>query len=92
MNWQCGSGSPVILTPPKPPFSSTAAELDLGAEDFLHAADVLAAVEPVDVAVEEAAAEFDAAARLDHLVAEGAALAALADLGARSGHTESLGR
>ena len=53
-------------------------KLHLGAEDLLHAADVLLAVETVDVAVEIAAAELDATARLDHLVAEGAALAALA--------------
>src|SRR5205085_1967640 len=44
----------------------------------------------VDVAVEEAAAELDAAARLDHLVAERATLAALADLGAGYGHWVSL--
>jgi hypothetical protein len=42
----------------------------------------LAAGEAVDVAVDKFAAEFDAATRLDHLVAEGATLAALADLGA----------
>ena len=63
-------------------------ELDLGPEDLLHAADVLGAGEAVDEAVEVVAAELDAAARLDHLVAEGAALAALADLGARCGHSE----
>src|ERR1700761_9289204 len=67
-------------------------EVHLGAEHFLHAADVLAAVEAVDVAVEEAAAELDAASRLDHLVAEGATLAALAYRGAGYGHSVSLGR
>src|SRR6185369_15884618 len=65
-------------------------QVDLGAEDFLHAADVLVAGQPVDVAVEVAAAELDAAPRLDHLVAEGAALAALADLGAGNAHGKSL--
>src|SRR5215475_3620612 len=40
-------------------------ELDLGRKDLLHAADVLVAGEPVDVAVEVAAPEFDAPARLD---------------------------
>src|SRR3954454_25998 len=60
--------------------------------DLLHAADVLRTGEAVDVAVEEAAAELDAATRLDHLVAEGAALAALADLGARCSHRQSLGQ
>src|SRR5215469_1615877 len=65
-------------------------ELDLGAVDPLHAADVLLAGQPVEVAVEEATAELDTAARLDHLVAEGAALAALANLGARGGHWQSL--
>src|SRR6201996_4582527 len=67
-------------------------EVDLGAEHFLHAADVLAAVEPVDVAVDEAAADLDASAGLDHLVAEGATLAALPYLGASYGHWVSLGR
>ena len=78
--------------PPKPPGCEHRVELDLGAEDLLHAAHVLAAGEAVDVAVEVAAAELDAAARLDHLVAEGAALAALAGLGARCGHGGSQGR
>ena len=55
------AASPVILTPPKPPGCEHRDEVDLGAEDFLHAADVLVAVEAVDVAVEVAAAEFDAA-------------------------------
>src|SRR6476646_174121 len=67
------------------------AQLHLGRVDLLHAADVLLAGKAVDVAVEVAAAELDAAARLDHLVAEGAALAALANLGARRGHPRSLG-
>ncbi len=62
-------------------------ELDLGAEDLLHAADVLDAGQRVEVAVEEAAAHLDAAARLDHLVAEGAAAAALACLGPGGRHT-----
>src|SRR3954447_19372158 len=61
-------------------------ELDLRPVDLLHAADVLLARESVDVAVDEAAAELDTASRLDHLVAEGTALATLADLGARSAH------
>src|SRR3954447_9007417 len=66
-------------------------ELDLGPVDLLHAADILLAGEAVDVAVDEAATELDTAPRLDHLVAEGTALAALADLGARSAHRQSLG-
>src|SRR4051794_31448591 len=66
------------------------AQLHLRPIDLLHAADVLSAGEAVDEAVEVAAAEFDATARLDHLVAEGAALAALADRGARGGHRQSL--
>ena len=61
-------------------------ELDLGGEDALHAADVLAAAQHVDEAVEIAAAHFHAAARLDHLVAEGAALATLSGLLARRWH------
>ena len=61
-------------------------EIDLGGEDVLHAADVLAAGQHVDEAVEVAAAHFDATARLDHLVAEGAALATLARLLASSWH------
>src|SRR5260221_9974270 len=61
-------------------------EAHLGAEDLLHAADVLLAVEAVDVAVEVAAAEVDAAARLDHLFAERAALATPPDPCARNRH------
>src|ERR1700748_522287 len=45
-------------------------EVHLGAEHFLHAADVLAGGESIDVAVDEAAADLDTSARLDHLVAE----------------------
>ena len=56
-------------------------ELDLCAEDLLHAAHVLVSAEHVDVAIEEAAAHFDAAARLDHLVAERTTLPALAGSG-----------
>src|SRR6201996_3522918 len=67
-------------------------EVHLGAKHFLHAADVLAAVEAVDVAVDEAAADLDTSARLDHFVAERATLAALPYLGASYGHWVSLGR
>src|SRR6476469_5423968 len=66
-------------------------QLDLCPVHLLHAADVLLAGEAIDIAVEEAAAEFYATARLDHLVAERAALAALADGRARCGHAKSLG-
>src|SRR5665811_1308982 len=62
-------------------------ELDLGAEDLLHAADVLGPAQRVDEAVEVVAAELDAGTRLDHLVAERTALTALTGLLARSGHT-----
>ena len=53
-------------------------EVDLGAEDLRDAAHVAAAGELVLVAVEEPAADLEAAARLDQLVAEGAAAPALA--------------
>src|SRR3954451_16404574 len=51
-----------------------------GSIDALHAADVLDPGEDVVVAVEVMAADLHAASRLDHLVAEGAALATLACL------------
>src|SRR5581483_6341721 len=57
-------------------------DVDLGAEDLAHAAHVGGAAEPVPVAVEVSAAELDAAARLDELVAVGPALAAFAGPGA----------
>ena len=68
-------------------------DVDLGAEDLAQAAHVARPGELVLVAVEEAAAELDAAARLDQLVAEGAAAPALARLGRGSldgCHGESL--
>src|SRR3954447_2635088 len=66
-------------------------ELDLGGEDVLHATDVLDAVEHVDEAVEVATTHLDAAAGLDHLVAERTALATLTGLLASSWHRRSLG-
>ena len=53
-------------------------QVDLGPKHLAHATHVAAAAQRVDVAVEIAAAELEAAARVHETIAEGAALAALA--------------
>ena len=63
-------------------------DVDLALEDLLHAAHVAVAAELVVVAVEVLAALGEAAARLDQLVAESAALTTLAF--GHGGHDKSL--
>jgi hypothetical protein len=57
-------------------------DVDLGPEDLAHAAHVATARQLVLVAVEEAAADLDAAPGLDQLVAESSAPATLGGFGA----------
>ena len=72
------------MMPPKPPplqlSRLEALDVDLAAEDLLHAAHEAAAGLLVVVQVEELAARCDAAGRVHHPVAERAALAALVQL------------
>ena len=84
MKGHIGSGSRIAFTPPKPCARALGllehVDVDLDAEHLLQATHVAAAGALVLVGVEERAVHLDAAARLDRLVAERAALAALGRL------------